>query len=98
MSFYYNITEHFHFRECAFLQSSDDVATFEAEIQKCGSNETYLDQAVSNYDFTDEMPEEPTKTFGQIWIRSFKDYFETFHYLVISDIFGNYAIYRKAWL
>ena len=54
MSFYYNITEHFHFRECAFLQSSDDVANFEAEIQKCGSNDTYLDQAVSNYDFTDK--------------------------------------------
>lgn len=90
------------FREVAYLQSADDVNRFELDriISIARSDESFdhFDYYLATYDYTDEMPEQKSLTFADIFLDSVIDYYETLHYLVLINVFGHYAIYRKAWL
>ena len=103
----------FMYRSAAFLQTPYDCNLFEHDIcsiigidslngywlrwithEKAEINQA-IDDYLSCYDYT--TPEDEILTFGQVFLPSMSDYFETLNYLLISDVFGNYAIYRKAW-
>ena len=104
---------YFMYRDVAFLQTPYDCNLFEHDLcsiigldsldgywlKWITSAEAEINQAIddylSSYDYT-TAADKPL-TFGEVFCSSMTEYFETLNYLVIADIFGNYAIYRKAW-
>ena len=80
--------------EVAYLQTADDIQIFEFELETARD----LDGAISTYDYLYEVPTPELLTFGRIWLPSTRKYIETTYYLVTRDVYGCYAIYRKAWL
>ena len=86
------------FYEVAFLQSADEIREMDGLLEDHEQDSLILDLIISEYDFLAEMPYQEAQTIGQIWLPSFRTVTETMSYIVIRDVFGNYAIYKKAWL
>ena len=85
------------FIEVAFLQSAQETALMDGLLEDYEADSLILDLMVSEYDYTSEQPQQIPQTFGQIWLPSFEQVYDLQSYIIIRDVFGNYAIYKKVW-
>ena len=85
------------FIEVAYLQSSQETALMDGLLEDYEEDSLILDLMVSEYDYTNEQPRQIPQNFSELWLPSFKHVYDLQSYIVIRDVFGNYAIYKKVW-
>jgi hypothetical protein len=86
------------FLEVCFLQSPEEIREMDGMLEDYEPDSFVLDLLISEYDYTAEQHWQKPMTIGQFWLPSFVSATETITYLIVRDVFGNYAIYKKAWL